>query len=104
MRQMGEMFMAEGIAMTAFKNSIKNPAALIAAGAALIAVSSVVTSGLNKLVGNPAGATSASTGAGSTSAGGIETYEQEITVHVVGEISGNNIVLAGQKTLNKWNR
>jgi hypothetical protein len=104
MRQMGEMFMAEGIAMTAFKNSIKNPAALIAAGAALIAVSSVVTSGLNKLVGNPAGATSASTGAGSTSAGGIDTYEQEITVHVVGEISGNNIVLAGQKTLNKWNR
>ena len=34
----------------------------------------------------------------------FETYEQEITVHVVGEIAGDKIVLAGQKTLNKWNR
>jgi hypothetical protein len=32
------------------------------------------------------------------------TYQQEVTVHVVGEISGDKIVLAGQKTLNKWNR
>jgi len=106
MKQMGEMFMAEGLAMVAFKDSIKNPTALIAAGAALIAVSSLVSSGLAKLTGNPSGGTAASTGAGSTgaSAGGIETYEQEITVHVVGEISGDKIVLAGQKTLNKWSR
>lgn len=106
MKQMGEMFIAEGIAMSAFKNSIKNPTALIAAGAALIAVSSLVSSGLAKLTANPGGGTSASSGAGNTgvSAGGIETYEQEITVHVVGEISGDKIVLAGQKTLNKWSR
>lgn len=106
MKQMGEMFMAEGIAMAAFKDSIKNPYALIAAGAALIAVSSVVSSGLAKLTANPAGGTSASSAsaAGSSTSGKVETFEQDITVHVVGTISGNNIVLAGQKTLNKWNR
>ena len=106
MRQMGEMFIAEGIAVSAFKESLKNPTALIAAGAALIAVSSVISSGLSMLTGNPSGGTAASTGAGSTgaSAGGIETYEQDITVHVVGEISGDKIVLAGDKTLNKWRR
>lgn len=105
MRQMGEMFIAEGLAVKAFKNSIKNPVALIAAGAALIAVSSFVTSGLNKLTGNPSGGTAATTSSQGTSSGsGIETYEQDITVHVVGEISGDKIVLAGQKTLNKWSR
>jgi hypothetical protein len=105
-KQMGELYMAMGVAELAFLQSFKNPANLIAAGAALIAVGSMVTSGLNKLVGNPAGGgTSASTAsAGSSATSGIETYQQDITVHVVGEISGDKIVLAGQKTLNKWNR
>lgn len=105
MKQMGEMFVAEGIAVSAFKKSLTNPTALIAAGAALIAVSSLISSGLQKLTSNPAGGgTSASTGASSSSAADIEMYEQDITVHVVGEISGDKIVLAGQKTLNKWAR
>lgn len=104
MKQMGEMFIAEGIAVSAFKKSLTNPTALIAAGAALIAVSSLISSGLQKLTSNPAGGgTSASTGA-SSSVENIEMYEQDITVHVVGEISGDKIVLAGQKTLNKWAR
>lgn len=105
--QLGEMLVAEGIAISAFKESLKslNPYVAIAAGTALIAVGAVLSSGIKALAGGPAGSTSASTGAGATSAGsGIETYEQEITVHVVGEISGDKIVLAGQKTLNKWNR
>ena len=108
MAQMGEMFMAEGIAVAAFKNSIKNPYALIAAGAALIAVSSVVTSGLNKLTSNPGGGSSTTAGATSSDASSyssvLESYNQEIVVTVKGEISGDKIVLAGQKTLNKWNR
>lgn len=104
--QLGEMLVAQGIAIGAFKESLKSlqPGVAIAAGLSLIAVGAAISSGIQALSGGPRGATSASTGAGSTSAGGIETYEQEITVHVVGEISGNNIVLAGQKTLNKWNR
>jgi hypothetical protein len=104
--QLGEMLVAQGIAIGAFKESLKSlqPGVAIAAGLSLIAVGAAISSGIQALSGGPRGATSASTGAGTTSAGGIETYEQEITVHVVGEISGNNIVLAGQKTLNKWNR
>lgn len=104
--QLGEMLVAQGIAIGAFKDSLKSlkPGVAIAAGLSLIAVGATISSGIQALAGGPRGATSASTGAGSTSAGGIDTYEQEITVHVVGEISGNNIVLAGQKTLNKWNR
>jgi alpha-D-ribose 1-methylphosphonate 5-triphosphate synthase subunit PhnH len=105
--QLGEMLVAEGIAIGAFKDSLKslNPYVAIAAGTALIAVGAALSSGIQALAGGPRGGTTASTGAGATSAGsGIETYEQEITVHVVGEISGNNIVLAGQKTLNKWSR
>jgi alpha-D-ribose 1-methylphosphonate 5-triphosphate synthase subunit PhnH len=104
--QLGEMLVAQGIAIGAFKESLKSlkPGVAIAAGLSLIAVGAAISSGIKALAGGPAGGTTASTGAGTTSAGGIETYEQEITVHVVGEISGNNIVLAGQKTLNKWNR
>jgi hypothetical protein len=46
MKQMGAMIMSEGIAMAAFKKSFANPYAAIAAGAALIAVGSAVSSGL----------------------------------------------------------
>lgn len=104
--QLGEMLIAQGLAISAFKESFKNlnPYVAIAAGTALIAVGAALSSGIKALAGGPAGGTTASTGAGATSAGGYETYEQEITVHVVGEISGDKIVMAGQKTLNKWSR
>lgn len=104
MKSLGELFMAEGIAELQLITG--TPAQKIAAGAALIAIGSALSSGLAKMTGSLSGrgGTSASTGAGNTSSGGLETYEQEITVHVVGELSGSNIVLAGQKTLNKWNR
>lgn len=100
--QMGEMFMAEGLAIVAFEKSLKNPTALIAAGAALIAISAAVSSGLAKMTANPAGGASISHAGGTNMS--AEIYEQDITVHVVGTISGNDIVLAGQKTLNKWSR
>jgi hypothetical protein len=106
--QLGEMLIAQGTAIKAFKASLKTlqPGVAIAAGAALIAVGAAISSGIQALAGGPTGSTAASTGAGATSAAGsgIETYDQEITVHVVGEISGDKIVLAGQKTLNKWSR
>jgi hypothetical protein len=104
MKSLGELFLAEGIAELQLITG--TPAQKIAAGAALVAIGSALSSGLAKMTSSLGGrgGTTASTGASATSAGGIETYEQEITVHVVGEISGNNIVLAGQKTLNKWNR
>lgn len=103
MKNMGEMFMAEGIAELELITG--TPAQKIAAGAALIAVSSALASGLSKMQG-AIGGTSASTSASASSATGtsMQTYEQEITINVVGEISGDKIILAGQKTLNKWSR
>lgn len=105
--QLGEMLIAQGIAIGAFKDSLKTlqPGVAIAAGMALLAVGAALSSGIKKLGGSGGGTAAYTSAQGtSSSAGGIDTYQQEITVHVVGEISGDKIVLAGQKTLNKWNR
>ena len=103
--QLGEMLIAEGLAIKAFKESLKslNPYVAIAAGAALVVVGAALSSGIKSLGGGgAAGATTAS--AGSSTPDRVESLEQDITVHVVGTISGSDIVLAGDKTLNKWRR
>jgi hypothetical protein len=102
MKQMGAMIMSEGIAMIAFKKSFTNPAAAIAAGAALMAIGSAVSSGLQRLTANPGGGTGYSSG--SSASAGVQNYESEMTIYVEGRISGNDIVLSGNKTLNKWRR
>ena len=102
MKQMGAMIMSEGIAMAAFKKSFANPYAAIAAGAALIAVGSAVSSGLQKLTANPGGGTGYSSG--SSAGAGVQNYESEMTIYVEGKISGSDIVLAGNKTLKNWRR
>lgn len=103
MKQMGSMIMAEGIAMSAFKKSFSNPYAAIAAGAALIAVGSAVSSGLQALTANPTGGgTTASTGGSSSMAS--QNYESTLTIEVTGKISGSDILIAGSKQQNKWNR
>jgi hypothetical protein len=102
MKQMGAMIMSEGIAMAAFKKSFANPYAAIAAGAALIAVGSVVSSGLQKLTANPGGGTGYSSG--SSASAGVQNYESEMTIYVEGKISGSDIVLAGNKTIKNWRR
>lgn len=105
MKQMGAMIMAEGLAMEAFKKSFTNPMAAIAAGAALMAVGAAVSAGLQKMTANPTGGgTSSYSGAGSYGSSEMMNYEQTLTVEVVGKISGSDIVLAGSKTQNKWNR
>jgi hypothetical protein len=99
LKQMGSMIMAEGIAMEAFKNSFSNPYAAIAAGAALIAIGSAVSSGLQRLTANPAGGGSSSSyGSGSSSYGKAENYESTLTVNVVGTISGSDIALSLDRT------
>ena len=108
MISLGEMLLAQGTAVEVFKKSLTElqGAPAIAAGLGLIALGSALSSGIRALGG--ASSSSASAGgydsASSSGSRGIETYEQEITVHVVGEIAGDKIVLVGQKTLNKWNR
>jgi hypothetical protein len=59
-------------------------------------------SGIQKLAGG-GGGTTASTYSGG-SAGGVQTYENEMTIYVEGKISGSDIVLAGQRTVNAWKR
>ena len=102
MKSMGEMFMAEGIAELQLITG--TPTQKIAAGAALIAVSSAISSGLSKMAGALGGTSATTSTAGSSTSGSVQSYEQEITINVVGEISGDKIILAGQKTLNKWSR
>lgn len=104
MTQLGEMLIIEGLGIEAFKDSLKslNGATAIAAGVALLAMGAALSTGIRAL-GSNAASTSSSV-ANSTSEKTVEKYEQEITVNVVGQISGDKIILAGQKTLNKWNR
>ena len=104
MKQMGELIIAEGVAMAAFKKSFTNPYAAIAAGTALVAVGAMVSSGLQRLInGGTTGGGSAMSYGGSTSAD-MAKYESTLTVEVVGRISGNDIVLSGQKTMDQLGR
>lgn len=106
MKQMGAMIMAEGVAMSAFKKSFTNPAAAIAAGAALIAIGSMVSSGLQRLVAGAGNGGGSAMSYGSSSSGGAAAlnYESTLTVEVTGRISGNDIVLSGKKTNDKNSR
>jgi hypothetical protein len=105
MISLGEMLIAEGLAIEVFKESLTNldGKKALAAGAALLVLGSALSSGIKALGG---ASTASSDGYDSTSSasGNIDKYEQEITVHVVGEISGDKILIAAQKTQNKWNR
>lgn len=106
MKQMGAMIMAEGVAMSAFKKSFTNPAAAIAAGAALVAIGSMVSSGLQRLIsgsGNGGGSAMSYGGSGGGGAAALN-YESTLTVEVTGRISGNDIVLSGKKTNDKNSR
>lgn len=106
MKQMGAMIMAEGVAMSAFKKSFTNPAAAIAAGAALMAVGSLVSSGLQRLISGAGNGGGSAMSYGSSSSGGAAAlnYESTLTVEVTGRISGNDIVLSGKKTNDKNSR
>ena len=108
MISLGTMLIAAGTGIEAFKKafeSLDGPVAL-AAGIGLVALGTALSAGIKSLAGGGSGSTTTTSqgASSSTPSQGYETYNQEITVNVVGEISGDKIVLAGQKTLNKWNR
>ena len=104
MKQMGAMIMSEGIAMEAFKKSFSSPAAAIAAGAALMAIGSAVSSGLQSLISNPTGGGSSYGGSSSYKNSHDLNYESTLTIYVEGKVSGSDILLAGSNQQNKWNR
>ncbi len=100
MKNLGALIMEGGIAASALKKLIKQPEVAIAAGAALMALGSMVSSGVQKMVATGSGSV-ATTGA---SGAETETIKTELTVYVEGKISGKDIILAGNNTRNSWRR
>ena len=101
----GEILVAEGIGVEACKKALEslNGYAAITAGAALIAIGSAAKAGLKSLGASAGSATAATATASSGSYGDVED-RTEITIYVRGKLDGSDIVLSGDKTLNKWNR
>ena len=102
----GEILMAEGIGVEACKKALEslNGYAAITAGVALIAVGAAAKSGLSALAKGGASTTTTSGYGGSAGSASTQNLETEMTIYVEGRISGSDIVLAGQKTVNAWNR
>ena len=105
-RQLGEMLVAQGVAVEVFKESLATlqGAPAIAAGAALIAMSAAISSGI-KALGTSAGSSSAMSN-GSSSAGtpSTSTISTEMTIYVKGKISGRDILISGEKSKKYYDR
>lgn len=106
-KSLGELLVAEGIAIELAKKTMENPfaggGAMIAAGVSLIAIGSALAAGI-QAIGRGASGSTASSYSGDSSAANTETFKSELTVYVEGRISGKDIILSGNKTLNSWNR
>ena len=103
----GEIILASGVAIKGLREALSklDPIAGIAAGAALIAVGAAAKSGLAALAKSGAGSTAVST-AGDYGGGGTvaQSIKSEMTIYVTGKISGNDIEISGQRTVNDWSR
>lgn len=105
--QLGGMLMAQGIAVEAFKTSLESlqGGVAIAAGAALLAVSAAMKSGIKALAkGSSAGSASYNSGSPYKSTTDALNYDSTLTVYVEGKISGSDILIAGSSQQKKWNR
>lgn len=104
----GTIIAAEGIATMAANSALKTFGetgwGAVAAGAALIAAGTAAKAGLAALAsgGSTTTSTSGYTGGGTTT--GDQNIQTEMTIYVEGRLSGSDIVLSGQKTVNSWNR
>lgn len=105
----GEIIMAEGVATIAARKALETFGetgyGAIIAGAALAAAGAAAKSGLAALA-KSGGRSTATTGYSGSSTGtnDVQTIQTEMTVYVTGRISGNDILLSGQKTMNGLNR
>lgn len=104
----GELLIAQGIGIEAIKTALEslNGAAAIAAGATLVAIGAAVKSGLSAIAtnGTASGSTATGTYSGGSTAAQVQEISSELTVYVKGEISGDAIVLSGERTINEWSR
>lgn len=90
--QMGELIMAQGLASKAFQESLSNPYAAIAAGAALIAVGALVKAGLNSAIKSVSGggySTSVASSAYTSTASNPSSFGREMEVKVTGTLTAN---------------
>ena len=107
MTSLGEMLLAEGLAIEAFKESLKslNGAVAIAAGLGLIALGAALSAGIRSLASKGSGsATTTSSYSGGSSAADMQNIQTEMTIYVKGTLKGSDIALSGQKTVNNWAR
>lgn len=89
---MGELIMAQGLASKAFQESLSNPYAAIAAGAALIAVGALVKAGLNSAIKSVSGggySTSVASSAYTSNASNPSSFGREMEVKVTGTLTAN---------------
>lgn len=105
--QEGKILVASGLGIEAIQKALEslNGVPAIAAGAALIAVGTAAKSGLAALAKSGAGSTSVT--AGGDYGGGTSVSRDlrtEMTIYVTGKMSGNDIEIAGQRTINDWSR
>lgn len=104
----GTIIVAEGIATKAANSALKTFGetgwGAVAAGAALIAAGTAAKAGLAALASGGSATTSASTYSGASGGVNTQNVETEMTIYVEGRISGSDIVISGQKTVNAWNR
>ena len=105
----GEIIMAEGVATIAARKALETFGetgyGAILAGSALVAAGAAAKSGLAALA-KSGGRSTATTGYSGGNAGtnDLQTIQTEMTVYVTGRISGNDILISGQKTQNSLNR
>lgn len=104
-KQLGEMLVAQGVAVEVFKKSLDSlqGAPAIAAGMALIAISSAISSGIKSL-GASAGSSASSASAGSSGASTDTNISTEMTIYVKGKISGKDILISGDNARSYYGR
>jgi len=104
--QSGKIVMLNGLAVEAFRDSLMslNGAAAIAAGAALIAAGAAAKAGLKALANSGSSATTTTSGYAGAAGQSTQTMQTELTIYIKGRLSGSDIVLSGQRTLNEWSK
>jgi hypothetical protein len=104
--QLGQMLIAQGIAVEAFKKSLESlqGTTAIVAGTALLAIGAAMRSGIRSLAGGGAGSGTSYGGGSYGSTGDALNYDSTLTIYVEGKISGSDILISGKKTQNKWDR
>lgn len=107
-KQLGEFMMSTGTAiLIAKKFAFTNPAAMIAAGAALTVLGAALSSGIQAIsssLGSGGNASTSSASAGTSTSSIDSNLSTEMTIYVKGKLSGKDIVISGDNARNYYGR